>query len=94
MIPSLVDGPMPIRMVAPPKKERVVHCDYLPITWKKHEDGGHKLRPHIEATLDCLSSKAIRSMSCLVRKYLRKLSIDVAVVVAKPQDQTEPEPTA
>lgn len=35
MLPSLVGGPMPIRMVAPPKREMTIHCTMLPTKWRK-----------------------------------------------------------
>jgi hypothetical protein len=84
-------------MVAPPKKEKVVNCDYLPISWKLHEEQnieGGKLHSHLEATLDCMTSRAIRSMASLVKRYLHVLAIDIAVVVAAPDNQSEPEPSA
>jgi Protein ENHANCED DISEASE RESISTANCE 2, C-terminal len=97
MIPSVVDGPLPIRMVAPPKKETVVNCDYLPISWKLHKEQdieGGKLHSHLEATLDCMTSRAIRSMASLVKRYLHVLAVDIAVVVAAPDKQSELEPSA
>jgi len=94
IIPSLVDGPMPIRMAAPAKRERPVHNpDLIPVSWRKLQNDGHK-NPHLEATLDCLSGKAIRSAASLVKRFLVKLSIDVAIVLSRPEDQTEPEPSA
>ena len=38
MVPSLVDGPLPIRLVAPPKKEKVVNCDWMPIIWRQSDE--------------------------------------------------------
>ena len=55
MIPSLVEGPMPVKMIAPPKKEISLHCDRLQLAWKSLEGDGNKLCPHLEVTLDCLS---------------------------------------
>lgn len=46
---------MPVRMLAPPKKEFTVHCDSLPISWKKREGDGKKQCPHLEVTLDCMT---------------------------------------
>ena len=98
MIPSLVDGPMPIRMVAPPKREKVVQCDFLPIIWKQLNEGksadGQKTSAHLEATLDCMTHGAIRAMASLVKKYLQKLAVDVALVISNPDGQEEPEPSA
>jgi hypothetical protein len=98
MIPSLVDGPMPIRMLAPPKREKVVNCDWMPIIWNQHEEeidsNGNTLCTVVEATLDCMTSRPIRSMAGLVKKYLHFLSIDVAIVIATPDHQDEIEPSA
>jgi hypothetical protein len=99
MIPSLVDGPLPIRVLAPPKREKVVNCDWMPIVWNQHEkvigpDGNVSMYPVLEATLDCMTSRPIRSMAGLVKKYLHLLSIDAAIVIGTPEHQQEPEPSA
>jgi hypothetical protein len=98
MVPSLVDGPMPIRMLAPPKREKVVNCDWMPISWNQHEEeidaNGTTMCPILEVTLDCMTSRAIRSMAGLVKKYLYTLSIDVAIVIGTPQNQSVVEPSA
>lgn len=88
---------MPIRMVAPPKREKVVNCAWLPIIWNQYEEEsvkGNKLCAHLEATLDCMTSRTIRSMASLVKTYLSAISIDVAVTIAAPDNQTEGEPSA
>ena len=99
MIPSLVDGPLPIRMMAPPKREKVVNCDWMPIVWNQHDqeigpDGNTLYYPVLEATLDCMTSRPIRSMAGLVKKYLHLLSIDAAIVIGTPEHETEVEPSA
>ena len=99
MIPSLVDGPLPIRMLAPPKREKVVNCDWMPIVWNQHDkeigpDGTILMYPVLEATLDCMTSRPIRSMAGLVKKYLHLLSIDAAIVIGTPENHPEPEPSA
>ena len=98
MIPSLVDGPMPIRMMAPPKREKVVNCDWMPIIWNQRDEeispDGNILCPILEATLDCMTSRPIRSMAGLVKKYLHLLSVDAAIVIGTPERQVEPEPSA
>lgn len=90
---------MPIRMVAPPKREKVVNCDWMPIIWNQRDEEmdattGNRLCAQLEATLDCMTSRAIRSMAGLVKRYLHILSIDVAVVIAKPDGVEEDEPSA
>lgn len=97
MIPSLAEGPRAMSLLAPPKKERLVHCETLPITWRQHGaciKDGRKLYPHLEATLDCMTNRAVRSLTCMVKRYLHALSVDVAVVIAKPEEQEESEPSA
>jgi 16S rRNA G527 N7-methylase RsmG len=91
---------MPIRMVAPPKREKVVNCDWMPILWNQRDEEidaatGQRLCAQLEATLDCMTSRAIRSMAGLVKRYLHILSVDVAVVIAKPDGaEVEDEPSA
>jgi hypothetical protein len=91
---------MPIRMVAPPKREKVVNCDWMPILWNQRDEetdttSGKRLCAQLEATLDCMTSRAIRSMAGLVKRYLHILSIDVAVVIGKPDgEEGENEPGA
>lgn len=97
MIPSLVEGPLPIRLVAPPAREKVINCEWMPIVWKQRpeeQSNGRKLCAHLEATLDCLTSRTIRTMASLVKKYLHVLSLDVAVVIATPDKQAAMEPSA
>ena len=98
MIPSLVDGPMPIRMLAPPKKEKVVNCDWMPIVWSQRDEevgpDGSRLYPILEATLDCMTSRPIRSMAGLVKKYLHLLSVDAAIVIGTPNHLPDAEPSA
>lgn len=96
-MPCVVDGPMPIRMIAPPKKEKVVHCDWLPIIWKQHEEdtiNGRTMCAHLEATLDCMTNRAIRSMASLVKTYVKQLFIDLAIVIGDPDKRVVAEPSA
>ena len=55
MIPSVVEGPLPVRMLAPPKREISVHGERLQLEWKSLEGDGKKQCPHLEVILDCLS---------------------------------------
>lgn len=95
MIPSVVDGPLPVKVLAPPKKETLIHGRIMPVSWVKHDPrtapDGRKLAPAMECEFDCISSRAIRSMAGIVKKHLHKLVIDLAVVVGKPPKQKEPE---
>lgn len=99
MIPSVVDGPLAVRVLAPPKREICVSCALLPVSWRSYEAGvdaetGKKLAPALEVVLDCTSNRAMRSMAGILKRNLQSLAIDVAVVIQKPDDQDEEEPQA
>lgn len=97
MIPSVVDGPLAVRLLAPPKRETIVSCSILPIKWRKFEANykdGRYLHPALEVELDCLSNRAMRVMAGILKRNLKSLSIDIAVVISKPADQEQEEPQA
>ena len=98
MIPSVTDGPLAVRMLAPPKRELVVACELLPITWRKHEAKvdahGRKLHPAFECELDCMTNKAIRVMTGIFKRNIGSLAVDVAAVIQKPEGSDEEEPEA
>jgi hypothetical protein len=63
LMPSIVQGPMPVRILAPKGKELVIARDYLPVTTKKYNPktvGGKSLHPCLETELDCQSNKTMR----------------------------------
>ena len=93
MIPALVDGPMAVRILAPPKKECLIHGSVVPLSWYKHDvetcpttNGGKTLCPVVVVAIDCVSSRAIRSMAGIIKKYMVRLTCDVALVVGPPED--------
>lgn len=98
MVPSIVDAPFAVKMVAPPKSEKTVHCDWVQVAWKKHEKGesptGRKLCVALEATLDLMSTRGIRTAASLIKNNLKLLVVDVAIVISKPDSQVEEEPMA
>lgn len=97
MIPSLVEGPLACRVLAPPKKEKTIQCAFLSVSWSKHPPAtvkGRKLCAAIKCELDCLSSRTIRGMAGIVKKHLHLLTVDVAVTISKPDGQAEEEPQA
>lgn len=95
MIPSIVDAPFAVKLVAPAKAEKTVHCDYVKVDWKKYEkeetSSGRKLCIALEATLDLMSTSFIRSAASLVKNNLKLLTVDVAIVISKPDTQEEEE---
>ena len=91
MIPLLVDGPMAVWVLAPPKKERVIHGSVVPLIWYKHDvercpttNGGKTLCPVVVVAIDCVSSRAIRSMAGIIKKYMVRLTCNVVLVVGPP----------
>jgi hypothetical protein len=99
MIPSVVDGPLAVRILAPPKREICVSCALLPVSWRSYEAEvdaatGRKLAPTLEITLDCTSNRAMRSMAGILKRNLQSLAIDVAIVIQKPDEHDEEEPQA
>jgi Protein ENHANCED DISEASE RESISTANCE 2, C-terminal len=99
MIPSVVDGPLAVRVLAPPKREICVSCALLPVSWRSYEAEvdaatGRKLAPTLEITLDCTSNRAMRSMAGILKRNLQSLAIDVAIVIQKPDEKDEDEPQA
>jgi hypothetical protein len=98
LIMSVVEAPRVVKMLAPPKREKVVHNEYISVAWKTHNQettkSGRKLCSVLEATLDCVSKRAIRSMAGIVKNHLVRLSLDVAAVITKPEGQLEEEPHA
>lgn len=99
MLPYVVDGPMPIRVMAPPKRELTVHCDMLPTKWHQlngctRASDGRYLYPCLELELDLMANKTMRGFASLVKRYLGKMSIDVAVIIDTPDLQDEEELSA
>jgi hypothetical protein len=98
MLPFVVDGPMPIRMLAPPKREITIHCDMLPTRWHQLDGcsrpDGRYLHPCLELELDLMANKTMRGFASLVKRYLCKMSVDVAIIVDKPDLQEEQELSA
>lgn len=88
---------MPIRMVAPPKREMTIHCSMLPARWRTRDachKNGRFLHPCLELELDVMAHKAMRGMASLVKRYLKTMSVDVAVTIDKPDNQVEDELSA
>lgn len=98
MLPYVVDGPLPIRVLAPPKREMTVHCDMLPTKWRQSggttRSDGRYLYPCLELDLDLMANKMMRGFSSLVNRHLHRISVDVAFVINKPDMQQEDEPSA
>ena len=95
ILPCLVDGPLPIKMIAPPKKELSVSCASLPSQWKFHKKeiraDGTVLEPVLEMEIDVISNAAIRGVSGMLKRYIKSIALDLAVIIHAPDPQEEPE---
>ena len=98
ILPSLVDGPLPIKVIAPPKRELTVSCSALPSKWTFHNKqtltNGTVLQPILEMEIDVISNSTIRGISAMLKRYIRLIALDLAVVIHTPDGQTEQEPEA
>jgi hypothetical protein len=98
MLPYVVDGPYPIKVLSPPKKEVTINCALLPTKWHQHEGetrtDGRYLYPCLELELDLMATKVMRGFASLVKRYLSKMLVDVAVTIDKPDLQQEEELSA
>ncbi|KAL7561739.1 hypothetical protein ACA910_010950 [Epithemia clementina (nom. ined.)] len=94
MIPSIVDGPLAVKVLAPPKKERVIHGSVVPISWFMHDTEvspttGKTMQPVVVVAMDCVSGRAIRSMAGIIKKYMVKLTLDLALVITSPDSDAK-----
>lgn len=75
-----------------------VEGKYTSCSWKKLDaevtPAGKRLAPLLEMELDLVSTRAMRAMASLVKRYLPTISVDVAAVIQKPDGQVEDEPEA
>lgn len=97
-MPCLVDGPMPVRIISPPKKEVTCHAKSLPTKWIKHPTettaDGSVLQPCLEVEFDIVSNKTLRSVSSMLRRYIQCIACDLALIVEKPLPNDKDEPSA
>jgi hypothetical protein len=49
-----------------------------------------KLCPAVELTLDLIANSAMRSMSGIVKRNLRSMSVDLAATIRNQHDESEP----
>jgi hypothetical protein len=95
VIPSLAEGPLAVKVLAPPKKETLLNCSLLPVSWRQYDpettSKGRKMCSAIEVTLDCVSARPMRAMAGIVKRNLQYLSVDMATVIGKPAGQADNE---
>jgi hypothetical protein len=93
-----MDGPMPVRIIAPPKRELTINSSRLPKKWIRHDTettpGGRVLKPCIEIEFDIVSNKTLRSVTSMLTRYVQSISLDLALIVDKPTPESEDEPSA
>jgi hypothetical protein len=96
VMPYVVDGPLPIRVLAPPRREMSVINPLLPNPkWNFHKKetaaDGRMLQPCLELELDLISNRAMRGISAMVRRHVKIVSLDLAVIIS---GESEKEPGA
>lgn len=97
-LPVLVDGPGPIKYIAPPKVAVTVVTPNLSSSWRFHppkvdENDKTVLHPCLE--LECkMCSRAHKSVAAVVKRYLVWIVGDCALLIEKPWGQKEDEPRA
>lgn len=96
IIPQLVEGPMPIRMLAQTKKNAIIKGTSLPLTWYKHSEyvdrHGNIQRAILEVDCDIASSsKVVRTSTSLLRRYMHLITVDLAFMLAFADDDGDAE---
>ncbi len=100
VIPYIVDGPLAIRMIRPPKpKEVPIHTPRHPATWTnvpKSVDPttGKTNCAILECDVDCVSDKKMRKLINIVRPFMQTITIDMAFIIAKPESSSFDDPCA
>lgn len=85
-------------MVAPSAGEVYVNCQTVPVRYHKVEAEetvlGRKLCPALEVEFDCLFKPAVRTVTGIAKRNLKRISLDTAFLIGKPEHATEEEPEA
>ena len=97
-LPCLVDGPLAVRMLVPPKKELVGRATLMPpFNWYKENESvdrfGRKKCALIEGSVDVATDRLSRGVTSILRRYFDSFLIDVAFVIDHPEFQEEFEPS-
>jgi Protein ENHANCED DISEASE RESISTANCE 2, C-terminal len=96
VVPSLIEGPMAVKMVTPSRGEYPIHTNFVPVNWRTYEPtqydkaSGRALCPAIECEVDCIKSRIIRSMATISKKHCTKVIIDMAAVIHNEANESEP----
>jgi hypothetical protein len=95
-LPEVVEANYVVKSMAP-KGNKTLHREGLIETIYNQCDGvegPESSCPIVEVTLDMVGNRAIRGMASLVKRYLNSISVDLAAIISKPDDQEEDEPEA
>jgi hypothetical protein len=94
ILPEIVEANYVVKSMAP-KGNRTLHREGLIETiYHKCDVDGPDSCPIVEVTLDMVGNRAIRGMAALVKRYLNSISVDLAVIISKPDGQENNEPEA
>ena len=92
---ALVEAPLPVKLLAPKDAEiTIFHQGFLETFYHSSHEPNTDDCPICEVTLDLMSTSGIRGMASIVKRYLSSMSVDLGLVLSKPDGQTEEEPEA
>ena len=99
LIPCLVDGPLPKRLLKPKPIEVNVHGPRHPTLWidlpKIIDPISHKpSHAIVECDIDFISEKSFRKVLNMVRPHMWSIKIDFALIISKPKLSEIEEPSA
>jgi len=94
VIPQIVEGPLPIRMLAQAKKNAIIKGTSLPLTWHKDSEfvdkHGNVQKAILEVDCDIAgSSKLVRTSASLLRRYMHLITADLAFMLAHAVDDDD-----
>jgi len=99
LIPCLVDGPLPIRLLKPKPIEVKVHGPRHPTLWidvpKIVDPISHKpSHAIVECDIDFISKKSFRKVLNMVCPHMWSITIGIAIIISKPKLSEIEEPSA
>lgn len=90
---ALVQAPLPVKLLAPKDAEITIFYEgFLDTIYHSSHEPSTDDCPIWEVTLNLMSTSAIRGMASIVKRYLSSMSVDLGLVLSKPDGQVEDEP--
>jgi len=95
IVPHLVAAPLPIRMMAPKDSVfKMHHHDLVTTIYNQHgADATTNSCCTVEVTVDLMSNHAIRGMAGIMKRYIKNIALDLAIVIRQPNKTADQTPT-